>query len=226
MDLKTKLAILDQLYSIYSDFSSGLTMACGKLCADCCTRNVTMTSLEAYRIVDRLKSEDRRDLFDRLQAETGKKRFQPETTANKLADLCMRGDDVPVEEIDPNWGKCPLLSADECPIYADRPFECRGLYSKTNCRNTGHADMDTFTVSVNSVFRQYIEHVDESGVSGNLTDILLLIEADENRKNYRNSLLRLTRSTVSNQSIPTLMIPPEHRQKIEPILESIHNIRV
>ncbi|MBW1709950.1 MAG: hypothetical protein JRJ73_08730, partial [Deltaproteobacteria bacterium] len=48
MDLNLKIAVLDQICRIYDEFVAKLDIACEKYCADCCTRNVTMTTLEGY----------------------------------------------------------------------------------------------------------------------------------------------------------------------------------
>jgi hypothetical protein len=55
MDLTTKLTILDRLVDIYDDFVSRFDLACEKFCAHCCTANVTMTTLEGFRILRHLE---------------------------------------------------------------------------------------------------------------------------------------------------------------------------
>ncbi len=54
MDLETRLAVLDRIYRIYYDFSGGLDMACKKYCAECCTPDVTMTTIEACLIANHM----------------------------------------------------------------------------------------------------------------------------------------------------------------------------
>jgi hypothetical protein len=61
MDIKTKLAVLTILYSIYEDFVSSFTLACEKHCALCCTRGVTLTTIEGYMILDHLVSKGKSD---------------------------------------------------------------------------------------------------------------------------------------------------------------------
>lgn len=51
MEINTKLAVLDQIYKVYDDFIGKLELACQKHCAHCCTFNVTLATLEGYRIV-------------------------------------------------------------------------------------------------------------------------------------------------------------------------------
>lgn len=222
MDTALKTALLEQLYRIYDKFAGNLDVACQKHCDQCCSCNVTMTSLEGYVIVDYLISQGRTDLFGKLRAESLKKRFKPEITTNGLADLCIRGDDIPDEKIDPKWGKCPLLAESVCPVYQVRSFGCRCFVSEKDCRITGYADVDPFVITVNNLFLQYIENIDSQGCSGNLTDILLSLESSKTRQIYRTGMLRKNNGLIPNRPIPALMIPPEHRLKIQPMLNSIH----
>ena len=131
MDLYTKLDVLNQIYKIYDAATESLEVACQKYCSTCCTRNVTMTSLEGYKIADHLIENSKSELFKKIKAKSYKKRFQPKITTNKIADLCIQGKEIPDEEIDSSWGSCPLLINDECPIYMVRPFNCRCMVSKT-----------------------------------------------------------------------------------------------
>ena len=65
-----------------------------------------------------------------------------------------------------------------CLPTAFAPFTTCGLlaagvlYLSQNCGETGSADIDDFTASVNTVFLQVIEHLDAEGCSGNLIDVL------------------------------------------------------
>ena len=55
MNLQRKMAVLERIYEIYDNFTKGLDVACKKQCANCCTCNVTMTTLEGYKIAIFLK---------------------------------------------------------------------------------------------------------------------------------------------------------------------------
>ncbi len=222
MDLSDKIDVLDRIYKIYDSFTDGLELACQKYCSTCCTRNVTMTTLEGYKIADHLIENGKSELFKKIKDKSYKKRFQPIITTNKIADLCIQGKELPDEEIDSSWGSCPLLINDECPIYTARPFGCRCFVSKHSCSEKGYAKVDEFILSVNNIFLQYIEHIDSQGCSGNLLDVLLYFESSEGRQNYRDGVSNCAENNlVSNRSIPALMIPPEHRLKIQPILQAI-----
>ena len=50
MDLNAKLTILERMVAIYDRFLADYDLACEKFCTHCCTANVTMTTLEGFRI--------------------------------------------------------------------------------------------------------------------------------------------------------------------------------
>ncbi len=226
MDLNSKLAVLDQIYRVYDKFVAGLHTACKKYCAGCCTRNVTMTTLEGYLIAKHMISYEKSSLFENIEKAIPKRRFQPKTTTNRLADLCIRGKDFVKEENDYVDGSCPLLKDRLCPVYQVRPFGCRCFISKHDCRDKGYAEVDSLVLTVNNLFLQFIEHVDSRGFSGNLIDVLKFMATKKNRHNYkRNTLNNSDIGLIPNLKITVLMIPPEHRVKIKPILNDLQSIR-
>lgn len=225
MDLYAKLDVLDQICKIYDSFTDSLELACQKYCSTCCTLNATMTTLEGYKIANHLIENGKSELFKKIKDKSYKKRFQPIITTNKIADLCIQGKEIPDEEIDSSWGSCPLLINDECPIYIARPFSCRCMVSKTNC--VDKAEMDPFVLSVNNIFLQYIEHIDQQGFSGNFTDILLFMESEDNRKSYViKDLTNPGEKLIKNLPMTLLLVPPEHKNKIKPIINSLQTIKV
>jgi len=66
LNVYRQLAVLDQLYKIYDQFVDSLDIVCEKFCADCCTCNVTMTTLEAYKIISALDFDSRQTMMDKL----------------------------------------------------------------------------------------------------------------------------------------------------------------
>jgi Fe-S-cluster containining protein len=222
--LTKRMAVLNQLYSIYDDFIHGQNVCCKKKCDFCCTRNVTLTTLEGYNIVEYINLNRKRELFDGLKINLQKKRFIPKVTINNLAEMVCNGESPPEEEVDPNWGACPLLTRQACPIYPVRPFGCRCLVSQVPCSDNGYAELDPFVLTVNNIFLQTIEHIDNQGLMGNLTDILLLLEQGEILKKYSSSMLKPDKKKIKNSPIKFLMIPPEHRLRVKPILEAIQKI--
>jgi len=224
MNLEKKMVVLEQIYEIYDNFTKGLDVACKKYCANCCTRNVTMTTLEGYKIADFLELRGKTDLYTKIQKALYKKRFLPEITINMLAERCLQGEDIPAEESDARWGACPLLINKECPIYMVRPFGCRCFVSESNCMENGYAEVDPFVLTVNSVFLQYIEHVDKDGCFGNLTDVLLFMQTEDSRKLFEKEILKCEDTwMISNRPIKAFLIAPEHKARMEPILKALQN---
>ena len=55
MTIEQKLDLLNRIYGIYDAFAGSLEVACRKYCAHCCTSNVSLTTLEGYRLVHSLE---------------------------------------------------------------------------------------------------------------------------------------------------------------------------
>ena len=226
MDLNKKLAALDQIYQIYDNFASDLELACRKHCAYCCTTGVTVSTVEGYKIVKKLESEGKRQWIEKIEQASKQPHFQLKITTNQLANMCAEGIEPPVEE-NTGWDKCPFLMDDLCPLYAARPFGCRCLVSRQDCGKEGVAYIDDFVLSVNTVFLQTIEHLDMGGCTGNLLDVLEVMAIKQNQQAYADGKLNcLSAGLIANQPLKILMIPPEHRTKIEPVLKSLREIRI
>jgi Fe-S-cluster containining protein len=201
--------------------------ACQKYCAHCCTRNVTITTLEGYNILKHLDTATQTELMKKIQRQAEKKHFIPKVTINRMADLCAKDQELPEEENNENWGECPVLDEKLCPVYLQRPFACRCMLSIQNCATNGFADVPSWVISVNNVMLQYIEHIDAQGFSGNFTDIMLFLNDPQNYQPYEND--RLTdppQTLLANQPVYVLMVPPEDRTRIEPLMHAIRNIRI
>ena len=227
MDLKTKIYVLNQIYNLYDRFSAGVSVACERSCCHCCTGNVTLTTLEGYVITDDMIGSNQTEILNKLDDAKTRQRFQPKMTTNMLANLCAKGQAVPDEDNDATWGECPLLKRHECPIYRMRPFGCRCFVSESPCGDTGCAAIDPFVLSVNTLFLQFIEHIDSDGYSANLIDMLSAMRTESLRAQYRKSGLKTAPDAfIPNRHISVFFIPPDHRQKIAPILKSLQGIRV
>jgi Fe-S-cluster containining protein len=212
MNNERKQAILKEIFKIHENAISELDLACKIKCAECCTRNVTMTSLEGMVIDQTLNDQTREKFYHHLSSKADSKRFQPAITVNEMADLCAKGETLPEEHLDPNWGKCPLLIDNQCSIYESRPFECRSFVSTRNCIKNGSADMPPLTININNLIRQYIEHIDADAASGNLTDVLLHQQGKESMP------------LISNRPISVLMIDPEFKDQLDPIMKALNTI--
>ena len=224
MTMEKKLAALDRIYARYDDYTRPLEVACQKYCAHCCTCNVTLTSLEAVYILRSLSDEGRADVRQNLAPQLEKNRYQPCITTNQMAALCASGDDPPEEANDPDWGACPLLEADACPIYSVRPFGCRCLLSTRNCGAAGYAEIDEYTITVNYVFTHFIEHLDQNGVTGNLSDILLATDPEAGTTDTATYGANSGCHVIKNRPIPMLLVPPAHQRAITSIINDLHAI--
>ncbi len=225
MDISVKLAALENIYGLYDEFAASLELACKKHCAHCCTTSVTLTTIEGYHIIQQLKSETDTDWMTKIVQATTQPHFQPKITTNQLARMCAAGMDPPEEE-QPASNRCPFLSDDLCPLYSMRPFGCRCLVSRHDCGQHGYADIDDFALSVNTVMLQTIEHLDADGCSGNMLDVLTVMSEEDNRQAYQESNLDCSSSgLIANQPLQVLMIPPQHRTRMEPVLQTLRKIR-
>lgn len=218
------LQLLQSLYKVYDAFAGELDLACAKGCAICCTRNVTLTSLEAALLIRQLDMDMPGQWQPLLSAAAELPRFQPEITINQLADLCINDEPVPEEEVDPLVGPCPLLKDDTCTVYEARPFACRAMISTTVCHAGEPAEMPEFVLTANNVFLQYLEAADSRGVSGNLIDVLLYFYNSDNAMDIRRFVQNKSKRLIANRPMPALMIPPEHRRQMTPLLDKIQAV--
>ena len=226
MDLKRRLLALDSIYGIYDEFTATLDLVCQKTCAHCCTSHVTLTTLEGYRLLGRLPLTLKANLRNAIQTKLDPDRFRANITTNQLAEFCAMGIEPPDEMNADNGKVCSLLTDRLCSIYELRPFGCRCLVSRHDCGEKGYAEIDDFVLSVNTVFLQTLEHVDDNGCTGNLADVLEVLLSADNWAAYENGILRRKDAgLISNHPLKVLMIPPEHRTRMEPILNSLRELR-
>ena len=219
--VKEACDLLAEIYQLHEQYTMGQETVCGPGCADCCTCNVTMTSLEYAFMVRGMGDGEQRALRDRAMQGRAGKRFQPVYTINRMAALCLDGKELPQEENDPAWGRCPLLREEMCTIYEIRPLGCRMLLSQTRCRQVGYAQMPPFVVTVNNLFMQVLEHLDAQGTSGNLTDMILW-QADGQGADAGVS--GRPSHILNNSRAPVFMVPPEHRERVRPLMGQLSRI--
>lgn len=208
---------LQTIYHLYDRQMEKVTAACRKHCSVCCTANVTMTRLEGLLIC---ASVSREKIAAALPdpANDSLRRYRPALSTNGYAQLCGReggseGEDDAGEQTE----SCLFLKDNICTIYPSRPFGCRCMISTTRCIENGYAEIDDFTLTVNTLFLQFIEHYDQGGFFGNMADVLAcLIAEDENPRQFSR--------TIANQPIPALMVPPEHREKAAVLINALHKI--
>jgi len=205
---------IKQVYRLYDSCTAHIEAACEINCPDCCTINVTLTGLEGQYLLNGLSEKEKAFALDRLFRMLDAPRFRPLLSTNGYAISCREEEGASADENNPEWGRCPFLESGLCRVYEFRPFGCRAMISVHKCSDYGHADMDPYLLTLNTVFMQFIEHMDAGGFFGNLIDVLLLLSGKEDS--------RLV--TAKNHPIPALMIPPEHRKDIAPVVNALCRI--
>lgn len=220
------LRALQALYRIHDGLIEPRNLACTKGCSTCCTRQVTLTSLEGFYILESLEQGARQTALERIHGQKHLKHGIPGLTINGMAELCRKGEDVPDEDSDPAWGPCPLLDDGLCTVYPFRPFACRCMVSDSPCGESGLADMGAFLMTVSNVFMQYLEHLDQKGLTANLSDLLPALAEAETYAAYRltGSMDARGLGFLKNLPLSVLMVPPEHRDRLRPILDDLQKI--
>lgn len=221
MELARRIRLLEGLYAIHDRFTAALeSLACRLHCDDCCTRNVAMTTLEGIYLLDGLQPDERQRLMAAVRRQAGQPRYQPALTTNMLARYCIEDREPPEENQPEEITPCPLLADRACPVYRRRPFGCRCFVSRRRCGDQGYADVDDWVLTANTVFLQTIEQLDCPGCFGNFSDVLLALE-DGKLSFGKNSVPAACEAAdlLTNQPTTALMIPPEHMEKIKPLLQ-------
>jgi hypothetical protein len=106
MNLSAKLSLLESMINIYDRFVGEFDLACQKFCAHCCTANVTMTTLEGYRIFSHLEKTGATHYLETIAQQSHPNRYRPLVSINRLADICARDGDPPEENL--SAGRWPL----------------------------------------------------------------------------------------------------------------------
>lgn len=215
--------VLKEIYRLYDTRIEAADIACRKYCSACCTTHVTMTRLEGLLILESAPENRVADVVQRVSYHDWP-RYQPGLSTNAYVERCRTNtngdtngppdDDYPTEIA----GICPFLENDACSIYPARPFGCRCMISTQKCDQTGCAEIDDVTLTINTVFLQFIEHLDPNGVFGNMTDVLCHLFFTGGSGGPDNCRV------VSNRPIPALMVPPDHREKLTGIVNDLHRL--
>lgn len=209
------------MYALYESHSNHYKLACKKFCSNCCTDRILMTSLEGSLIAAHIQQYNLHELLNQVKNIPPDKRYHPKTTINQESYLAYNDSPIPEpEEIQAHT--CPFLTNDQCAIYPARPMSCRTMISSVPCQNMGYASMSSVQMSTATLFYQFIEMLDDGGYYGNFLNILemLMLPADT-----QSLQLVLTKTPLlKNQRIHYVMIPPEHRDALIPIMNSIQQI--
>ena len=222
MEIERRLEALRQVLAIYDEFAGTMEGACRPGCSRCCTDRVAVTTLEVFAMLDRLSAAQ----VERLARRAGARPAGKLLTTNALAELCAEGREPPAAD-EEAAGVCGLLSDDRCPIYPLRPFNCRCFVSRVACTDQGCAEVDDATVAVNTLFLQTIEHLDAGGCTGYLPDVVAALTDPERARACRAGALDCAgRGLAPNLPLRVLMVPPEHRGRIDPLLARLRRIRM
>ncbi|MCA1794959.1 MAG: hypothetical protein LC660_14020 [Desulfobacteraceae bacterium] len=86
--------------------------------------------------------------------------------------------------------------------------------------------MPPWILTVNNVFLQAIEHLDQNGYSGNLSDMLQMTLSgnDLTHQDMQNHDPKNDALFVKNEPINCLMIPPENRERMDPIVKNLSEL--
>lgn len=210
--VKEDIAKLEELYLIYKGATKDFSVKCHDKCPACCTSNVVATSLEIAFLIKSLSPEEIKAVKNRLASEFPEHRYVPGMTTNEFALYCLENEEQATEEENYPGGRCPLLHGDQCTIYRARPFGCRNMMSEVDCRDSGYARIPPLALTINTIFLQYIEHLDCNGVTGNLSDMLWhFFDMPEGQGEPRPEFIK-------NHRIPALMVPPEHRSQVSALV--------
>ncbi|MGV1100609.1 YkgJ family cysteine cluster protein [Thiovibrio sp. JS02] len=211
--------VLAALYSIHETWLGMQPWTCAPGCTSCCTQSVNITGLEGGAI-------------QRFLGETGRVPKQGDATAwkrpgpglahqplttNAFARFCLAGCEPP-EQPDNPWDlrPCPFLVENLCSIYPVRPMMCRAFVSKTNCAQSGSAEVPAAVVTGNTLFLQLVEHVASNGIWGNMLVVLGALAGEGEND------ARLARA----ETIPGFLIPPEDEAAMATIFKSLAETRV
>lgn len=217
---KKKIDLLHMIYRHAGEFH-GTGWACKKRCSACCTQSVTMTTLEGQEIVGFLKKRGSTDVCETVSKVAGDINI-PKMTTNRFASLCIDEDDSQdlKEEGSWNFSSCMFLRDGCCSIYEVRPFSCRCLLSRTPCSEQGYAVMDPVTITLNTVFQQLIEHIDQGGYWGNLIHVVgaLLVDTDPACQQEEEQCFS---KLLPCNPLPGFVISPDEQMEVKRVVDRL-----
>jgi Fe-S-cluster containining protein len=206
--------MIPEIYAIFAEESASIDFVCQAGCATCCTRSVSLTTVEGQLIIEFLR-------------ETGKNLpnlpedqviLRPALTTNGWASLCLAGREVE-PEAETSWlfEPCFFLLNGLCTIYPVRPFACRSLGSTVICGYSEVAEAPEWFVTLAIVTNQILEDLDRGGWWGNMADILSYLNSKNGEVDSRVFRDRL----LQTQPIPGLLVLAEERPRINRFLAKV-----
>lgn len=225
VDIQQK--ILSAIYNCFSDWSAPQQVCCRAGCATCCSCNVTVTALEARRIVEFCRLHDRLDwLVDKLGSPNVLD--PPKQTTNEYVSATLQERDPHPQTVQTaeNDAKCPFLEKDICTIYSVRPFSCRCFVSTTPCSTKKAATIPDHHLYGAMAAQQIIEHLGQFSPWGYLTDVISVeiyrigLEGFENARGATPARIRQARP------LPGFIIPDNELDRVTPLLQAIFRTRI
>lgn len=210
MDRREEL--LHKLYEVYAQWVGRYPLACQKGCSACCTRSVTMTSLEGDEIVGFFRKKGDEGKLAGLIAEIPSTANGMPLTTNQFARLCLERRQIDDDgqgtwDFDP----CIFLADDVCTIYEVRPFGCRSFGSQRKCTAVSPAEVAPLHITVNTVCTQIIEHLNsDGGYWGNMADILKVQTGQPADK-----------QVAPAQALPGFLIEPSEEETVNRLLAKL-----
>lgn len=210
------------VYRVYGEVAGRFPSACSRDCSACCTHNVIATSLEVEALLESLDESLLRVLVDQAVRAPTDNILRPAITINELARRCLERRDPPSEPESFRIGPCPFRNASGCPCYDVRPFACRALWSEEPCSEHGEAIMSPLLLTINGLFQQIIEHIDQGGIQGNMLDLVRVIKSETTRDgSHSHPSSTLTERLLRNVPNPGFIVPPDHRHEAGEIINRL-----
>ena len=220
LSAQQKAAALEAIYRFYDEFLTGFPIACSAGCSVCCTNSVSATSMEAAYLLQGLSMlpAGGEELLKRAEGMRGEPHFQPSTTINTSAALCMKGKELPEETSPMSFDPCPFLDEEGlCALYGQRPFACRAMSSSTVCKEGGEASMEPFLVTVNLAIYQILEHIDRDGFYGNILDLLPVAAG-------RIPPSEAQEAVKTNRALNCFIVPPDETMRFKSFMRRLSKV--
>jgi len=224
-----KTTILTTILDTFEEWAAQEHFSCQGGCSVCCTRNVTITSLEGRQILEFFAANCREKALAQI-LNTVDFIERPVQTTNEYVRDIMDGREN--QETAPHQGVCPFLHNDLCTIYPVRPFSCRCFASTTVCTKQRGASVPDHYLYGSMAAMQLIEHLDQFNQWGIMTDVLLSLTGSPKYQNTYDQYINNDRViTAKNnlrpaQPLPGLAVPEPCSDKIGPLIQAILTTRV
>ncbi len=232
MDGATKRQILKTIYEVFGEWAEGVSFACGRSCAVCCTQDVMVTTTEALLLLDYIVDEHGRHwLEEKLSGQPI--RWPLSQTTNEYAAACLAGNDSADKERRRN-GVCPFLDNDLCSVYPARPFSCRCFASTRICRGDSTALLPARYLSGATALSQVIEHLGQFDLWGNMLDVLFLLTppalspaSSKNNQTEPADARSVARSNcLTAKPLPGFLVEEKDAETVGALLDSVFKRRI